>query len=129
MASMTVRIAKYHKAVRSYIPSVSSVPYGGQIAQIVSQHCTTWWSDSTFYQSALYHMVVRSYILSVNTVPHGGHIVHSVSQHCTNGGQIIHSVKHHCTTWWSDRTFCHSTLYHMVVRPYILSVNTVPHGV
>ena len=41
---------------------------------------------------------------------------------------VMHSTSQHSTTRRSDRTFHHSTQYHMAVRSYIPPFNTVPHG-
>ena len=78
----------------SCIPSVTTVPHGGQIiVYSVSQHCTIWRSDHrVFHLSTPHHMAVRSLcIIPVNTIPHGT--------------QIVYSTSEQCTTWWSDRAF------------------------
>ena len=71
-----------HMAVKSLcIPSVNTVPYGGQIiAYSICQHRTIWRSDHcVLFQSIQYHMALRSCIPPVNNVPHGGQTVHSAS--------------------------------------------------
>ena len=100
---------QYHVAVRSSrIPSVHTVPRGGQIiAHSVSPHSTTWRSDHrALHQTTRCHVVVRSSCIpSVNTVRCGGQIT------VLHGGQIIvHSVSRHSTTWRSDHRVFHQSV-------------------
>ena len=108
------------------VPSVNTVPYGGQIiVYSASQHCTTWRSDycvfrqstlpygrsdhCVFRQSTLYHIAVRSLcILSVNTVPYGGQI-------------IAYSICQHCTIWRSDHCVLFQSIQYHIVIVYSVS--------